>query len=286
MKFEQNRVALEPRSVLNCLDLALLFCGRHLGTLFGVWALFALPIGIATYFSARYTDWGLLTAVGLCFFGSAPFGVMLAGGAARTTFGDNFELKKLIRDLRSDWWMTGKILGLRIPLGLASLFCMIPGIFLAVRWGFLVESQVLTALHEQRHDRRTNELVQLEFFDLAMRGALVAIFGGMLWVFAELTIDTVWTILFNQSLFIGRLSEVGNAWDDAYGLGSYLRHVWLLATDDPAVLTLHATTGLAAYAVCRLACFFCYIDLRVRRDCWDLELEILSEAERLRTTGA
>ena len=35
------------------------------------------------------------------------------------------------------------------------------------------------------------------------------------------------------------------------------------------------------YPIGRLAWFFCYIDVRVRRDCWDMELSIIQEAERL-----
>lgn len=285
MKFEQTRVALEPRSAANCVDLALIFCGRHLGTLLGLWALFAVPLGLAAYLTARFTAWGWLGAGCFGFFGSAPFGVMLTAGAARTTFGDEFTFRKLLADLRGDAPLIARIFGLRFPVGLASLFCFFPGVLLAVRWGFLTEDQVLMELHEQRDDRRTHELVNLEFMDLVVRGTAIGLFGCLFWLFAELTVEAVWTILFSQSLFFGRLGELGTDLNDEASIAQYIEHVWALLTNDPAVLTLHLMTGLAAYAVCRLAWFFCYIDLRVRLDCWDLELEILSEAERLRTIG-
>ncbi len=285
MKFEQTRVALEPRSAANCVDLALIFCGRHLGSLLGLWALFAVPLGLAAYLTARYTAWGWLGAGCFGFFGSAPFGVMLASGAARTTFGEEFTLRKLLADLRGDGPWIARIVGLRFPLGMAALFCFLPCVLLAVRWGFLTESRALKELHQQRHDRRTKELVALEFMDLVLRGIGIGLFGCLFWLFAELTVEAVWTILFSQSLFFGRFGDLGSDLNNEASFAQYAEHIWSLITNDPAVLTLHLMTGLAAYAVCRLAWFFCYIDLRVRLDCWDLELELLSESERLRTTG-
>lgn len=284
MRFENTRIELVPRSAGNCLDLALVLCGRHLGTLLGLWALFAMPLGAATYFCARYTEWGFLAAFVSGWLGSATFGVMLIGGTARMAFGEEFTLRKLLGDLRTDWPLMLKILGLRFPLALATAVCVFPGAFLGVRWGFLVENQVLSRLHEQRHDRRTMELIVLEFSDLLTRGAAIAIAGLAFWIVAELTVDVVWTILFSRSLFFGRFSELGSLLRDQIDPESFFEHAWKLATSDPAVLTLHLSTGLAAYAICRLAWFLCYIDLRVRRDCWDLELEILDESRRLRAT--
>jgi hypothetical protein len=285
MRFEQTRVALEPRTAANCLDLAFVFCGRHWGPLAGLWGLFSVPLGLTTWFAARETNWGFLTAVACFVFGTGPFGAMLAAGAARTTFGEEFTLRKLLSDLRTDWPLIVQVVGMRMLLAMTSVLCVVPAAFLAVRWGFAAKSRVLTRLHEQRHDRRTNELVRLEFADLVVRGGVLVVFGGMFWLIAELTADAAWTILFGQSLFFGRLSEVGSIIGGEQIDESDFERVAALALDDPAVLILHLATGLATYAVCRIAWFFCYIDLRVRRDCWDLELELLREAERIATSG-
>ena len=281
MKFENARLSLLPRSAANCFDLAVLFCGRHLGQLIGLWALFAVPLAAAAYLAAWYTDWGFLAALGLWVFGTAPFGVMLVGGAARAAFGEEFLLRKMLRDLKSDWPLALHVLALRVPIALGMTFCIVPGAWLAVNRGFLVESRALMHLHQQRHDRRTAELVKLEFADLMVRGIILFIAGFVLWIMMELTVDVAWTILFGRSLFFGRWHELGSVMNDELEIDVYLEHLWRLATSDPKVLVLHLTTGLAAYAVCRLAWFLCYIDLRVRRDCWDLELEILDESQRL-----
>lgn len=280
MKFEQARIELVPRSVGNCLDLALVLCGRHLPALCGLWALFTVPLAAITYAVAYFTTWGWLAALVCGVFGSAPFGVMLVSGVARMTFGEELSLAEMLRHVREDFTLMLQILGLRFPLFLL-LTCLLPAALLAVRWGFLVESHVLTKLHESRHDRRTKELINLEFSDLFVRGAAITLAGAGSWFILELTVDVVWTILFSQSIFFGRFSEVGNMMSDYVDPTTWLEHAWKLAASDPAVLVLHLSTGLAVYAVCRVAWFLCYIDLRVRRDCWDLELEILDEARHL-----
>jgi|GEM_PF-507082 len=283
MKFEQARIDLVPRSAANCLDLAILVAGQHLGTLVGLWAFFAVPLGAITYAAARWTDYGFLLMPVLGFFGSAPLGVMLITGAARFSFGETWSLTKSLADLKTDWRLILRVIGYRFPLALATFLFVIPGTLLAVRWSFLVENGVFTHLHAERHDRRTKELISLEFSDLYVRGAAILFAGCVLWLVMELTVDVVWTILFNQSLYFGRLGELGSVDAFEIGVDDYLAHAWKLTVSDPAVVTLHLTTGLAVYLICRLAWYFCYIDLRVRRDCWDLELELLDEARRLST---
>lgn len=281
MRFEDARLDLAPRSAANCLDLAVLVAGRNLGVLVGLWALFAAPLGAAAWLTARYFDWGFVATPALLFFGSAPLGVMLVAGAARYSFGEAWTLRKSLADLKTDGPLVLKVLGYRVPLGLAFLVFVIPGAVLAVRWSFLVENRVFTQLHAERHDRRAKELIKLEFSDLFIRGIGFVIAGCCFWFVLELTVDVVWTILFNQSLYFGRFGELGSMADFEVEFENYFTHVWMLTFTDPAVVTLHLCSGLATYMICRLAWFFCYIELRVRRDCWDLELEILDEARRL-----
>lgn len=281
MKFEHARLSLSPRSTANCFDLAVWFCGRHVGPVIGLWAIFAVPLATVVYYTAWHSAWGFPAALGAWFLGTGPFGVMLAGGAARSAFGEELSLRKMLSDLKTDWPLVVRVLALRVPIILGFAVCLIPGALLAVSTGFWAESRILSPLHQQRHDRRSGELVKLEFVDLAVRAFLLLCAGFVLWMIWELTADVAWTILFGRSLFFGRLHELGNVFTDEVEVNTYVEHLWRLATSDPAVLVLHLTTGLAAYAVCRLAWFFCYIDLRVRRDCWDLELEMLDESQRL-----
>ena len=58
-----------------------------------------------------------------------------------------------------------------------------------------------------------------------------------------------------------------------------------LAFDALGFSPVFAATTLAAslfsYQLGRLAWFFVYIDVRVRRDCWDMELLLARESKRL-----
>ena len=44
---------------------------------------------------------------------------------------------------------------------------------------------------------------------------------------------------------------------------------------------LQAIAGTKATPVIRLAWFFCYLDQRIRNECWDLQLQFRAEAARL-----
>ena len=55
----------------------------------------------------------------------------------------------------------------------------------------------------------------------------------------------------------------------------------LLMTTDPRVLAMLTAFILLVYPIGRLAWFFTYIDLRVRLDCWDMELRMTEVSENL-----
>ena len=54
-----------------------------------------------------------------------------------------------------------------------------------------------------------------------------------------------------------------------------------LILDDPAFLTALQLALWLPYPVVRLAWFFCYLDQRIRNECWDLQLQYRVEAARL-----
>jgi hypothetical protein len=51
----------------------------------------------------------------------------------------------------------------------------------------------------------------------------------------------------------------------------------------PGALALFAACWLAGTVFVRLAWLFAYVDVRIRRDLWDLELQFVQEARRLET---
>ena len=98
----------------------------------------------------------------------------------------------------------------------------------------------------------------------------------MLWISLFLTVDVFSGMLFTTPILFGRVfTEAGVAGLDYF---------WHLVFRDRRVLMTMAATGLAVYSLGRIAWFFCYIDLRVRRDLWDMELKLAREAARLEGT--
>ena len=147
-----------------------------------------------------------------------------------------------------------------------------------MRAGFLTEQAVLSRLDKKLHDRRTSELLQGELVDLLVRGALITGYCAILCGVVFLTCDLLaWSMSF--PILIGRIAE---GIDPQYFETDEITNaVWLVLTTDPVVVTALLAVALALYPVGRLAWLLCYVDLRVRRDCWDMELQILQETRRL-----
>lgn len=179
------------------------------------------------------------------------------------------------------------VLLMRTLIGVVPLLCLISGngwlIFLgivitfvlaawpAVRYGFLAEKTALTQFDVRLHHRGTDRLLNGELGDLIVRGCGIVLFFGTLWCVMLLTADVLSSLLFQTPIFIGRLGDIGDS-----------ERLWAFLLGDPLLLTTLTATALLVYPISRLAWFLCYIDVRVRKDCWDLELGLSREAARLR----
>lgn len=276
MRFEQATIALEPRTLGNCLDLAVAFCGRHLGPLLRLWAIVAIPTTGLVYFLCRELELGFPLAAAVAFLVSGPYGVMVVDGAAASVFGEPFTVRHVNQHLRhGEWGTAARVLLTRLAIAVGLACCVVPGLLLGVQFGFLAEKRALAHLHQQRHDRRTEELVRLEFGDLLLRGILIFACGFGFWIVMFLTVDVASHLLFGAPIYLGRLAELSRS--EYAEFGELVWFTW----SDPLVLSAATATALLIYPICRLAWFFGYIDLRVRRDCWDIELEFVQEARRL-----
>jgi len=173
-----------------------------------------------------------------------------------------------------------------VVLGIAlSIFSLI----LALRTGFVAESKMLASLDEQLRGQGMRQLLQKEGGDLLVRGWLIVGFGWMLAISIFFTIDWACGLL-GYPILIGRLGQVvpfeqlsGSARGEnfAAAVGALIGAAVEMLLRDPRCLTVFAAAVMLVYPIVRLAWFFCYIDLRVRRDCWDMELLFRQEARRL-----
>lgn len=164
----------------------------------------------------------------------------------------------------------------RIGLGISAVW-LLPASFAAVRNGFVAERVAMQNLDKRLHDRRTDGLLKTESGDLFVRGGWVVCFCGMLAVVLASTLIFAMSVLFGMNLFEEFLQAAqGFEPDDVVANGAVF--LWT----DPRVVAVTTFVLFLVYPLGRLAWYLCYLDVRIRRDCWDMELEMTQEAERLR----
>ncbi|MFN0054852.1 MAG: hypothetical protein ACKV0T_21990 [Planctomycetales bacterium] len=282
MRFEQAVIPLAPRQVSHCLDLAFVFLRQHVRPLAALWGTVAIPTCGLVYFLVDRYEYTIQTALIAWYVASSPLGVLLIAGSAPSAFGEPFTWRGTMARLRATGWSLVLLAWVwRLLILISAPFLLFPGWYLAVRKGFLVEQKVLSRLAGHLHDRRTNELLKGEIGDLCLRSFWIMAFSVLLWVSLMVTIDFASTYLLGLPILWGRMQIDLTYLDGVFkAMGYVVDFLW----NDPAVVTLALAAGLMAYVPARLAWFFCYIDVRVRRDCWDMELEIVREAERLEAT--
>lgn len=284
MKFHDAAISLQPRNIGSCLDVALVFVGQHLALFLRIFAIIAVPTCAAVYGASRFTTYGWLWSLLAVSAMSIPLGTALVFAAVRITMGQRCTaFDAVLGAFRSAFTSMSIVLVLRPVHLLLMLAGGLPGVALMLYTGFHAEARLFSKWRAGEHDHRVSDLVKSEFSDLIARGIGVGIFGLGMWGLLTITVDAAAMLLVGVSPCLGRLIEaVRNPW----GLDDW--DAWWEAfstfiTTDALALTTVCATALATYAVCRLAWFFAYVDLRIRRDCWDVEVALAEEAQRWRT---
>jgi hypothetical protein len=275
VKLDRTTVVIEPRPVGACLDLAVLFCRRHVRSMLPITLLFAVAGALLSFALARALGSGLFWAA-LLFFAASPLlgGVLVLGGG-HAVFGDPVAPRAALRAvLRSgSFWLSAFIA--RFVTALAGLLCFgLPGLPVAVYCGFLPEVLLLEQVDSSDARGRLAELVHGHFGDLLGRALVLVAFAAAAAVALFTLVDQTLLLLFGWPLLLGRLDPRGPAGD-----------LWDLVQGDPAAVAVLAAVVWLLYPVARLAWFFCYLDVRIRKEGWDLELSFRVEARRLSVTA-
>ena len=152
-------------------------------------------------------------------------------------------------------------------------FCVVVPLFFVMAWcGHLPEVMFLERTKIKDVSQRLSWLCKGGGYSRNLgRIMSLAFFWAISGVGMFLVIDILSNWLFNAPIFFGTIAPGPDVTKD---FASRL-------VDDYRVMTaMHASFWLM-YPVVRIAWFFCYLDQRIRNECWDLELQFRVEAVRL-----
>jgi hypothetical protein len=270
MKLDGATIAIEPRSIGACVDLAVLFTGAHAGQIVGLTLICAVPTCVVTYVMVDRLDASLVLGLLLFFVMSPWLGAALVAGAGHRVFGDPFTVSGTCRILPSRFFpLFFALLLSRIAIAATSP-CVVPIPLLAVRYGFLSEIILLEQSRGFQFERRTSDLMRGTFFDLVTRFFVVIAFYMCIFVSLFILVDLTSGIVFGMPILFGRLTS-----------GFFIDDIQFMLMHDPLVVTAIGATLWLAYPLARLTWFFCYLDTRIRKEAWDIELDFRIESQRL-----
>ncbi|MFH5806207.1 DUF4129 domain-containing protein [Alienimonas sp. DA493] len=159
------------------------------------------------------------------------------------------------------------------PLAWLSLALWTPiALGIAGKFAFRSERRALRALSARLHDEHADGLLRAHKMPLAVRANLLAGLTAGLWLIGMLTTDLIGSALLNWRPALGAALEAGSS--DG---GNF----WAALADDPTAAALAALGGVTAYVAARVGWFATLVDLRVRRDCWDVQQAVTRERNRL-----
>ena len=228
------------------------------------------PTAAGAFVADRPTNFwvGVLFAAGL-------------GGRAALDLSDRFPLPPRSRRLVAGRLIRRAVLGW--PVGLfflpdatgwawAALILWGPfGVALSGRAAYRCERAALRAVSVKLHDDHADALLKSVRGDLGMKAVLFALLCGGLWVAAGLTFDLACSALLGWRPVLGGVIAAGSP----VGLAA-----------DPTAAAVSAAAAVGAYVVGRVGWFAVLVDLRVRRDCWDVQRVVRRERDRLAAAEA
>lgn len=271
MKVEEARLVIEPRSVGACIDLACLFLRTHAAKIFGLTFLFVAPASMITYYIAAVTSGGWLCSIALYIFLSPFLGAAIVAGAGHWVFGEPFTIASTLKTVVSRIWsLLYFLLISRIIVVVTGVTCW--GVFvvpLETRYGFLQEIVLLEQLHGRRVGKRMGEIMSHTFWTAMGRYTAIVMFAAAVSISMFTIFDIGSGTLLGYPIVIGRTSAF------------FAEELFYLLIWDPLAITMLSATVWLVYPLARLAWFFCYIDARIRKEGWDVELEFRVESHRL-----
>lgn len=274
MKVEECIVSVERRSFGSCLDLAFVFAREFAGPLFRLWLLCAMPsCAIVWLIVSAGTDM-LVPSLMVFMFFSAIFNSLLVACMGPQVFGVPISVQSAIRAWRKRFWSWLLLTFVARFFQFISGFCLIiPSVFVTAFCGHFPEVLLLEQTPISNVVSRLNWLSGGGGYSRNLGRVLsLFLYWGIMSFGLFLMIDLISTLMFNRPIFFAILFEGSRDGRDVF---------LQLTHDDPAFLTTIQLALWLPYPIIRLCWFFCYLDQRIRNECWDLQLQYRAEASRL-----
>lgn len=271
MQLDGSLITIERRKITGCIDLAVVFIREHFGAVALMTMFFAVPSCLLTWWLMSETDSYIWASLILFALLSPILGAVLVIGAGRRVFGDQLHVGRSFKALRKRFWILFGYMLVTRALG-GVLWCLIlPPLLVGVRYGFLAEVLYLESTPRKKAGSRLSKLMSNVFSDLVGRGLAAFTFYALLVFGLFVIVELASTTLLGVPIVSGRLASGVDVQNE---LG-------ILFASDPRFITILHALMWVAYPLVRIAWFFCYLDVRIQKEGWDVELDFRIEAQRL-----
>ena len=293
MSIDLSHLPLQPRTCTGCFDLSLQCLRSFLPRTLKIWGLMGLPSALLVYVLAIGWGLGIQTAILVMYGASIPLGFATVGSCIRSMTTNGLQetqpaeepstFRRISAVLRIIVLRTiifsGPFLLLLIAESRGFLFAIsafILCLIFCIRSSFILEKLLLTLPDQGNQPLKPSRPNRN---NLLNRFIGITFLCSVLHLVMLITLEFTLLLVFQRSLFWQQLTNVGFGMRNLSGNAEAVLNIIL---SDPELLAAHVAIGLMVYQVGRLAWTFCYIDSRVRLDCWDVELQLREQTSRLR----
>ena len=287
MKLDGATIPIERRNFSETLGLALRLYWSDRGLLLPLTLLFAAPVMLATFIACEVTELGLFVAWVSTFLVAPFLGAAIVAASGPRVFGEPVRLGGVFRTFRSLFGvLVISLLPLRItvvaltgfllsspPEVLSSLLLMFAlPLACLVHYRDILRREVLIL----ERLRGTSCRRRLKDLRLGVSGEIL----GLLFCTVTVSVYLVAQLFLLVDLFSGAaLGAPILLRRFEGGLGS--SQLLSIVLGDPLFVTTLVGVVWVVYPLARLCLFLSYLDLRILKECWDLELDFRIEAQRL-----
>ena len=273
MQLDGALISIERRKITGCIDLATVFVRQHFGAVALMTLVFAVPSCVLTWFLMSYVEWVNHLVILLMFALISPLlGAVLVIAAGKRVFGDQLEVGPAFRTMRGRLGLLFGYMLLTRLLGSVLWCTLIVPIVVVVRYGHLAEVLYLESTPRKKVGKRMQNLMQNVFGDLVGRGLAILTFYTAMVIGLFIVTEMLSHMFLGTAILTGRVEYSPDTFSDEF---------MILCLADPLFVTVVHVLMWLVYPIVRLAWFFAYLDVRIQKEGWDVELDFRIEAQRL-----